>query len=271
MPLKPVVTDLATVPEPFRAEYELRDGSYHLKLDGDPAGYVKGTDHAALNGKVAEFRENNIKILKALGVENVDGALQKLEALKAIDPAEYQRLRDDAAKLEKKGVKGEGDLQTIVQAALKPLAEKLEQSERREAEARTRADRARLREVIGTAALKAGAKPGAIDFLLQKAEETFVVEDGEVKARPTKFSPSGTGSLINVPEWLGSTTKEYDFAFEPNKGGGANPAGGGAGAPKPGVKQIVNPSPEDLGRLTYVQGKGLTDRSGQVVEIVSQQ
>jgi hypothetical protein len=95
----------------------------------------------------------------------------------------------------------------------------------------------------------------------------FVVEDGQVKAKPNQFSAAKPGESIGIDEWLQGQAKENDFAFEPSGGGGASAGNGNGGAPRPGVRRVVNPTPEELGRFKFVAGKGLVDRDGQVVEI----
>lgn len=281
--MKATIAALEDVPEPIRGEYEPHNGAYRLKVEGDLPGFVPAQKHA-------EFRDNNVKLLKALGADTVEAALQRaglfgaitperLAALKDIDPAEYQTLKAQVADLEKKGVKKPDDVQTAIQAALdsfkagvvKPLQDQLAAaSEQAKAKDARLADQA-LRATIGERFTKAGGKadPAVVKFIVDQAKAAFHVVDDKVVAADGRYGANG--DPLTVEEWIASATKDYAFAFGPSHGGGANPgAGGGTGGPKPGVKQLVNPTPEQLGQLNFVQGKGLTDRTGQVVEIVHQ-
>jgi hypothetical protein len=168
-------------------------------------------------------------------------------------------------------VKGADDVAKVVQdaltAALKPMQDKLEASEAARAAAQKRSDEAMLRTAVGERFLKVGGKSKALDFIVGQAGNVFVVEDGQVKAKPNQFSAAKPGESIGIDEWLQGQAKENDFAFEPSGGGGASAGNGNGGAPRPGVRRVVNPTPEELGRFKFVAGKGLVDRDGQVVEI----
>lgn len=286
MALKPVVTALTDVPEAHRPLYEQRDGKYVLALEGDPAGYVKATDLADANGKLIEFRDNNVKLLKALGADSVDGALARAAVVAGIDPAKLAALKDldpEAAKaalarvaeLEKKGVKTGEDvavqIKAAIDSAMAPVREELANEKKARTEAQSRADEALLRETVGSKYLKAGGKPEAVDFIVAEFKKDFRVVNNAVVALDGRLSPENGVKPLTDQEWLAGATKKFGFAFEPSKGGGANPAGAGNGnGARPGVRQMVNPSPQELGRLKNVPGKGLVDQAGQPVEIVNQ-
>jgi len=232
---KAVVPSLDAVPEALRSEYEKQaDGTFALKLEGTPLGFVSAKDYADLNGKIIEFRDTNTKLLKALGADSVDSAVAraaavagidtaKLEKLKAIDPAEYEALKMKVGKLKDKGVDDPDELETrfkaILETSLKGVNDKLEASERARTEAQGRADRALLRQTIGEKFQKAGGKTSALDFIVDKAP--FRVVDNAVKAQEGKYSAKDGHSPLEMDEWLAGVVKEYDFAFEPSKGGGA--------------------------------------------------
>lgn len=247
MALKFTVNTLDEVPENARSLYSQRDGKFVLSVEGDVPGYVPAAQLAEANGKLAEFRENNIKLLKALGVDGVDAGVSraalfagfdaaKLEALKAVDPAEYQRLKANADKLTEKGIKDPEDVTNVLTRMLdervKPLRDALaaEQQARRDSDAR--AAKALLRETVGGKYLKVGGKPAALDFIIQQAEGAFEVAEGQIKARLGKLSPKDGSSPLTVDEWMESAAKEYDFAFEASQGAGLTqpvrktPAGG---------------------------------------------
>lgn len=281
MALRYEVASLDGIPDNLRSLYVPKDGKFVLDVEG----VVSSTSLAEANGRLVEFRDNNVKILKALGADSVDSALQratlfsgidpaKLERLKAIDPDKYAALEAKFAKLKEKGVDNPDDLdgrvQSLLEKALGPVTQKLEAAEKARAEAQSRADKATLREVIGGRFQKAGGRVDALDFIMAQAEQDFHVVDGVVKARDGRFSPERPSQALTEDDFVASTAKKYAFAFEPSKGGGTPPNGNGngAGAPRPGVRQLKDPTPQELGELKFESGKGLVDRSGQPVEIV---
>ena len=279
MALKFEVEKLEDVPEPARGFYEQKDGKFVLGVEGVAAA----RDLAEANGKIVEFRDTNVKLLKALGADSFDGALAraallqgidpaKLERLKAIDPDEFARLKAAADELKKKGVTDPADLDTrlnaALEAALGPVREQLANEQKARATAQGRADEALLRQSIGEKALKAGLQPGALDFLIAKAHDDFHVVDNAVKAKDNKFSADKPGQALGVDEWLAGKMKEFGFAFAASQGGGAGGGSGNGAGARPGAKQLVNPTPQELGRLKHVSGKGLVNQAGEVVEVV---
>jgi hypothetical protein len=251
--MKVSVSSLNEVPEALRTEYEERDGKFFLKLEGDPSGYVKASE---FKGKVAEFRNRNTELLKGVAeLAGVPEAIdltpikEKLSKFDGVDPAEYKELKAKAEELKKKGVKTADDIQakitSAIESAIAPVRQELESEKKARVEAQTKADDALLRQTIGDRYIKAGGKPSALDFIVIQAKNTFRVVDNGLKAKDTKFSSINPGELIEVDEWLSQAMKEYDFAFAPSKGGGADPK---PGDPKFGVKQLVNPTPQELGR-----------------------
>jgi hypothetical protein len=279
MPLPFQVTTLDSVPEAVRPLYVQRDGKFVLDADGA----VPSAQLAEANGKLVEFRDNNVKLLKALGAETVDAGMQraaavagidtaKLEKLKAIDPEQHAALVAKVAALEKNGVNSPDDVsarvKAAIDAALGPVNQALESERRARTEAQQRADDALLRSTIGDAFLKAGGRADAMDFIVQQAKSTFRVADNAVRAVDNQFSADNPGQPLGIGEWLASKVKQYGFAFEASKGGGSASAGAGGGSTRPGVVQIANPTPQELGRLRHVPGKGLVNEAGQVVEIV---
>jgi hypothetical protein len=279
MALKFEVEKLEDVPEPARGFYESKDGKFVLGVEGA----ASGRDLNDANVKLVEFRDNNVKLLKALGVESIDSGLAraaliagidpaKLERLKAIDPDEFARLKAAADELKKKGVTDPADIDTRVtaalEAALAPVRQELASEKQARATAQGRADEALLRQSIGEKALKAGLQPGALDFLIAKAHDDFHVVDNAVKAKDNKFSADKPGQPLGVDEWLAGKMKEFGFAFAASQGGGAGGGSGNGAGARPGAKQLVNPTPQELGRLKHVSGKGLVNQAGEVVEVV---
>lgn len=249
---KAVIENLTDVPEALRGEYEQRDGKYHLKIEGELPGFAPVT-------KLQEFRDNNIKLIKEK--EQTVKELEELRSLKTrfdgVDPDEYKLLKEKHSKLEKKGIKDDDDVDKVfaekIEKALAPVKKELESQKILAQEAQKKADKAKMREVIGGALVKAGARQDALDYLLVKADDFFLADNGEIKAKEGKTSPKDGVSPITAEEWIQSAVKEHSFAFEKSQGGGATPSAGGA---RPGVKTLLNPTPQQLGENAAAIAKG---------------
>jgi hypothetical protein len=244
MALDSSVSDLTQVPEAFRPLYVQKDGKFLLDVRGDLPGYVPAALHAEALGREVEKRDNNIKLLKALGVESLDAGLQRatmlaaltperLAAMKDLDPIAAKAAMDRVAALEAKGVKTGEDVQIQIKAALDaaltPLRDELAGERKARAEAQERADKALLRQSVGDTYLKAGGKASALDFIIGEASKAFHVQDNAVKALDNQFSAEKPGQPLGIDEWLTIATKKFDFAFETSKGGGAIGGGNGNG------------------------------------------
>jgi hypothetical protein len=233
-----VYNAVTEIPEALRNEYVERNGKMVLKIEGDvaAAGLAKQDDLNAANNRLIEFRDNNARLMRELGVQTIDAAVErikvvkdidpiKLAAVKDIDPEEYRKLKEKVQQFENKGMKEDTDINKIVHqavtTAITPLQQRLDTSERERKEAREKLADKSFRQTISEAALKAGAKPNAVDFIIEKARDKFTVEDDHVKAKPNQFSSAKPGDPLSVDEWLLTAMKEYDYAFQPSGGGGS--------------------------------------------------
>lgn len=262
--MKATVSSLNDVPESLRGEYEERDGKLVLKLEGEPNGFVPASQLAEANGKVVQFRNSYTGLLKEIAtIAGVTEATDlspikaKLATFDGINPVEYKELKAKAEEFGKKGLKNADDIKVqitaAIEAAMTPVRQELESEKTARAEAQNRANEALLRQTIGDRYIKAGGKPSALDFMVAESKQDFHVVGNEVKAKDTKFSTVNPGKPLEVDEWLTQATKKYDFAFATSKGGGADPK---PGDPKAGVKQLVNPTPQELGRYSDEIAKG---------------
>jgi hypothetical protein len=249
--LPPVVESLDKVAEPLRQFYEQKDGKYQVILDAAPPGFVSAADHAVQLGKVVEFRDNNVKLMKE--VEELRPIKVKVEGLD-IDAA--KKALTEVEELKKKGVTKPDDISALVTsavtAAVKPLEEKIASSDALLAAERKRADDQTLRSTVGEKFNKVGGIASALDFIVSKATDAFEVRDGRVVAKANKFSSVKPGDPLDVDEWLGVQMKETDFAFKPSTGGGSEGSrgsGGGSGL-KPGQTELRDPTPAQLGEFS---------------------
>jgi len=234
--------DLDALAEPLRALYVEREGKFVL----DAEGLVPASDLTDLKQKVGEFRTNNLALT---------GELEQLRPLKTkfdgVDPEEYKTLKAEKEKFVGKGVKGADDLQAVIDAAIakanKPLVDELNATKAERAQARKEADDAKFRQLVSDDATKAGVKPQSMRHVFRDAEDKFELKDGALVPKP--------GVKHETPkEWLQDLAKSDDYLFAPSTGGGANGGNGHGG--RAGAKQLVNPSPEEMGRHMEAIAKG---------------
>lgn len=241
--MKAVVSSLSDVPEALQGEYEERDGRYVLKIEGDLPGFVSARELREAKERLNEFRSKNTTLLKRAaelaGVDEIDDELSPLRQT----IGELKKKLDEAA-----ATPGNQELQQQIQAAIKPLKEKLERAESERVAATERANRATLRQGLGSVLSKAGARQSALDFLLDQGERVFQVKDDHVVARDGQIN-NETGEPVTPKDWAGRMLKEHGYAFESSDGGGAGsgPGSSNSSSPKPGVRVLRNPSPMQLG------------------------
>jgi hypothetical protein len=178
--------------------------------------------------KLAEFRENNIKLTK----ENEELTKRVAELTTRYDGIDPDAVKADRAKLSE--------------------LEKANATERAaHADTRKRADGFAIESAITDVFARNGGRPEARQFVIAQAAGQFTVENGEVKG--TKFSPDRPGQPISVDEWVTLQTRQNAFCFLPSIGGGARPQSTGSTS---GVKVLKNPTPQDLGRYAKDIAKG---------------
>lgn len=252
--LTPVVDKLEDVPEPARQFYTAKDGKYHVDLSGAPSGFVPASELASANGKIVEFRNNNIALTKT--VEELTPLKDKFTG---IDPDTARAAIAAQAKLKEKGIEKPDDIQTMIAAVIAPLNQKIEAMTTATAEERRRNDDMLLAGQLGDLFIKAGGLPEAKEFIAGRAKGVFVVENGQVVAAKNMFSADKPGEPLSMAEWLTKQTKEASFAFKPSGGSGAAPGTPGATSGvtlKPGQILIKDPTPQQLGEYGARAAKG---------------
>jgi hypothetical protein len=248
----PSKTDVDALPESVRAFYKQSGDKFVLDLEGAPEGFVTATEHLNLKTQLAEFRDNNRSLF---------AKVQELEPLKAkfegVDPDEYKRLKKA---VEDKGGKKGDDLEAIIQnavaAATKPIADKLAQSEAQAAEARAAANRSKFREIVGQHAAKARVRATGQRHVLREAEEIFEYkpEIDDLVPKNGRKDPSDPLKDLTPAAWLLQLAKSDDYLFEPSVGAGTS--GNGTGGTPSHAKELVNPTPEEMGRHRDAIAKG---------------
>lgn len=254
--LTPVVESLDGVPEALRTYYVEKEGKFHVDLSAAPAGYAPSADLATANGKVVEFRENNISLTRE--VEELRPLKDLKTKFEGIDPTAARTAIAAQAALGDKGINKPSDLDTTIATAVAAAVDKIRKDEidplktqitTVTAERTTERDRTNellMKDAIGTKFLDSnvGGEPGAIDFILSKAKGVFVIENGVVKAAPNQFSAVNPAEPLGIDEWMEQQTKASPFAFKTSQGGGVPPSKKGA---KPGQVILRDPTPLQLG------------------------
>jgi hypothetical protein len=190
----------------------------------------------------------------------------KLDSIKMFEE-DAKKLKETIVKLERNGPKGTPDMAALIKEQVQASEEKfktlvdtlqndLATEKAARAEATLRVNQGKLRETLGSQATKAGVRPAALTFILDKAEESFFVEDDKVRTKNGIFSVQKPGDPLSMKEWLQIAVKEFDFAFESSSGGGADTKASGGDRGKPGAKELVNPTPQELGKNMQAIAKG---------------
>jgi hypothetical protein len=241
MKMLPVVNSLDNVPEPLREAYvQAADGKYHLDLDGLPPNAVD-------KGKLDEFRNNNVALLK------------QLEDFKAkygdVDMEEYNRIKEEQRKLKDKELIDAGKIDEL-------LAQRTE-AMRRDFEAQrtklldnstayqTQAEKAnqRLSEVlVETEVMKnVGSvgvlRSGANFDVLQRAKSVWSVQDGQLRAMEgdTPIYGKDGKNPLTVTEWCQGLAETAPYLFESSQGSGSK--GGKPNNGGPSMKYISRSDP----------------------------
>lgn len=232
MALKPVVSSLEEVPEALRSEYEQKgDGKYHLKIEGEIPGMVP-------KAKVDEFRENNIK---------TNRELEELKAkYKDIDPVKYNELVKQQQELKDKQLIDAGKIDEVVAQRTermrqehKSQLEALQAANQKLEQRATNAETQLSTLVIDSAITKeinsvGNVRKGAMQDILNRAKQVFVVEDGKPVAKngDTYLYGKDGKERLTVTEWSKDLLETSPFLFETSNGGGSSGNGDKGGAEK---------------------------------------
>ena len=249
------------IPEGIREYYQERDGKYVLE---GAEGFVTAVVHDEVNKRLGEFRDNNTSANdknRTLTTE-LEAHKKKYEG---IDPVEVQKLKDEKAALEAKGIKGpEGMADAITKAvgeAVTPLKEQVtalgtQLTEQKDATsaAQLKATLEGKRTTIMQAATEAGVRKGAISDVLNRGLDKFeVLADGSLagidKAKQPVYSRENAAKRQSVGEWLTElSTGDAAHLFEGSAGGGAETNADGSRLP---LKVLMNPTNDE--KLKYVK------------------
>lgn len=244
MALKQVLstkTEYDALPEAIRSEYVEKDGKWHLSVDG----MVTKTEHDELKVKLGEFRDNNRTMHGEL--EELRPLKVKLKDVKDVDAflTEHATLKTQVDDFKKKGITGTNDLDAAIINATKPIIDRLDASEKARAKAEEQANESRFRELISADATKAGVKPQSLRHVLREAAEKFEYKNSVIVPKPGVKHPTEPLKDLTPTDWLVELAKTDEYLFGDSTGSGAHHD---RGNPPRDVKQLINPSPEEMGR-----------------------
>lgn len=253
--LKTVIEKLEDVIEAFRTHYVPKDGKFVLQLEGAPDGFVTKVVHDEQLGKLAEFRDNN----RALNTSNTE-LTTKLKTFEGVDAAEYKTLKE---KLKNSGVEG-GDVSAViakaVEAAVKPLTEKLTSLETADKKKTIDLATETFKSSLKDAAIKAGVDEKMLPHFIDYALKTFQYVDGKFTPKAGEvpiYSKTKPAEIITPEEWSGLQVTEAPGFFKQSGGGGAGGNGGGGnGQRNRDGKLIVSTDPSDFGKNLEKIAKG---------------
>jgi hypothetical protein len=254
MSLKPVIDSLDQVSEDLRQHYIGEGDKFILQMDGDPQGFVPRETHAEQVNKVAEFRDNNVKLKAEL--EAQQEAVKQLDNYRDLDPTAAREALAQVAELSKKGVRKASDVDEQVKNALlqfktselEPLRQLLTEEKTARQEADKKVSAAAMKNEVLNQFKAAGGQDAAVDFVVSRANDVFKMDGNQLVAREGVYSVDNPGEPMGLSEWMTKQTKEIAFAFGSSNGGGAhNREGNPVGTIPAGVRQLRNPTPQQLG------------------------
>tara|TARA_B100000949_G_scaffold4534_2_gene3926 strand:+ start:1354 stop:2175 length:822 start_codon:yes stop_codon:yes gene_type:complete len=199
------------LPEQIRDHYIEEHGQFSLSVDGATKRETE------LGVKVAEFRENNVQLLK--DKITLSGQVEELQSkFSNVDPQIYKKLISDQVKLEKKDAKvvTNSDLSSQIQEAVKnavqPIQAQLNESKERETLAKSGLERSTFTSLINKAAIDAGVRTEAVDDVLGRATTAgFQLHEGQARMLQdgmVKFSSDRPDQPYTVSEWLVSLQRD---------------------------------------------------------------
>ena len=181
--------ELAAEPAAEVASFYKQDGT---KWVLQVKGAVPQTKFAEVEGKVSEFRTNNIALRKQ--VEDLSKAAPNAGDIDKIVETRVSEMKTNY----------ETQINTLT-------TEKTTLS--------TNLERVVLSDSVKTAATEYGVLPSALPDVLARAKEMFVVENGT--AVPKDKSVDKTGKTYTVSSWITSLTESAGHLFAPSRGSGS--------------------------------------------------
>jgi len=259
------------LPDKVRDHYIENDGNFFLSVDGQTKRETE------LGSKVAEFRDNNVQLLK--DKVSLSGQLGDIQSrFSNVDPDIYQKLVSDQAKLDKREAKVvtnvdlSSQIQDAVTNAIKPIQAQLNESQERESQAKHNLDKATFRNLVSKTAVDAGVRSEAVDDVLGRAQNVgFSLHEGTariVNNGVVKFSQDRPDQPYTMSEWLVGLQRDGgSHLFKPSLSTGDQDRVGldesrmtGGQLKNPSVKQFArNLEAIAAGKVTVTRSVGRSD------------
>lgn len=219
MALKAVLASLDEVPEALRSLYVEKDGKFLLDVEG-----------VVPKERLDEFRTTNVNLLKER-----DALKAQVEKYKDIDPEKARTALTQLQKIEEGKLLTEGKLDEVVTKRTEAMRAEYENQIKALKTAQTSVVGERdtlsgqLSKLLidGSAreiALKLGARPEALPFILLKSAAEWQMKDGKptpIKDGNLVYGKDGQ-TPITMEEWVGGLATEAAYLFKDSNGGGAN-------------------------------------------------
>lgn len=255
--LKPVVTDINEVEEPYRKLYIQKDGKWHLEVEG-----------MAPKERVDEFRNNNIRL---------DNEIKKLKEdlarFEGIDPEKVKETEHKIKKAEEDKLIAKGEHERVFNERIAIL--------KKEHEGQLKAKDAKISELEGTltktqkdrdhyiitrelaSALEKEFQPGSSKVLEPHALSQFTVKDGKVIALnadgTTRYGKDAVTPL-SLRDWAVDYAEQNGTKWMIR---GSSGSGSGNGERVPGgVGEIVLNDAQSKDPRAYRQAKAQAEKNG---------
>lgn len=220
MPIPNKLKSLDELPEAFRDAYEEVNGEYVLK---EVPGF-------APSSKLNEFRDNN----KAKDSEIAE-LRAAMEPFKDLDPEKYRQMQEQARLLEEKKLIDAGEIDPIVEARMKPVVAKKDetiQALTNELETSNKTLSRLLIEDRGLEKLVAkGLQPDMVKMAKTISNEYFAIKDGKTIAVDAdgqpRYEDDGITPMQINDSWADRIKAEHPSMFIPPSGGDANDSNSG--------------------------------------------
>jgi len=250
MPLKLVLDSLEGLSEEMKALYKQGgDGKFHLQAEEDEDG----------KKKIAEFRDNNIKLQKELEaikkqfagidldkIEDMKKRLQQIDDKKMIEAGKIDELV--AQKVER--------MKADFEAQIAQMKTALEEKDKGLQSTTQRLSEVLIDGEITKAVTAAGVvRKSAMEDILARGRKTWKLEDGKPVPKEGDrllYGKDGKAPLT-FEEWAQALLTTAPFLFEASAGGGAGGgADKGAGGFAGGKPDLAKMPPQE--RLKYIHG-----------------
>lgn len=218
MTLKSVIDSLDGIPEAVRDSYVERDGKYHLAVEG-----------MVPKDRLDEFRTNNIALKRER-----DDLMARFDG---VDLDRYRELVDKAEKERSRKLIDAGKVDELVAERVNAMKADHDKEVKRLADENARItsqlEGLVIDGAIRDAAMKAGARPEAIEDFLYRGRQIYRLQDGRaVPMEGDRPIYGKSGAPMEIGEWVSTLTEKAPHLFTPSVGSGARAgATNGAGVP----------------------------------------